>query len=170
MRSGRWGCAVLAACLAVVMAGCGGRGAAVQSPVTVPAASNLALTEQVILNSLAQRGWVTDAVQPGRVFATLPVRTHLLHVEIRYDPQQVSIFYVDSANLAAQADAEGRLYAHKKVNVWMRRLARDIERGLAEASQASAGEMMLPPAAPLTPQGGPPAAYPSNPPAPPPAQ
>lgn len=170
MRSGLWGCAALTVCLMVVMAGCAGAGRAVQSPLIVPAASNLALTEHVILSTLPERGWVTDAVQPGRVLATLPVKKHLLHVEIRYDPQQVAIYYVDSANLDVRADAEGRLYAHKKVNVWMRRLARDIDRGLAEASEASAGGVMMPPVAPLTPQGAPPGAYAPSPPAPPPAQ
>ena len=171
MRAGLWGSTALAAWLAVLMAACGGRGVPVQSPVTVPGAGNMALTEQVLLSTLPQRSWVVDAVQPGRVLATLPVRTHLLHVEIRYDPQQVAVYYVNSANLAEQLDSEGRLYAHKKVNSWISRLARDIERGLADALQVSAGGMAMPPAAPLTPQVAPPVAYPpSPPPAPAPAQ
>ena len=136
-----WG--FLFACALAVTA-CGGGGAPVQSPTTLAAGANPAITEQVILDVLPKRQWTTENVQPGRVLAFLTVRSHLLRVEIRYDEKQVAIYYVDSDNLAAHIGSDGQVYAHKKVNSWIRRLALDIATGLA-APASTAGGVGAPP-------------------------
>jgi hypothetical protein len=156
--------------------GCGGGGAPVQSPVAVQAGRSMEQTEQAILEVLPRRSWTAESVQPGRVVAFLSVRKHLLRVDIRYDPRTVSIFYVDSDNLAAHVEANGQVYAHRKVNQWIQLLARDIGAALAVAPEASnaggsaptgpapgpaAPAPLAAPAAPLT--GAPPAAAPAQP-------
>lgn len=115
--------------------GCGGGGVPVQSPTSIGAGSTVEQTEQAILEALPKRGWTAESVQPGRIVAFLSVRSHLLRVEIRYDPQQVGIYYVDSDNLAAHVESNGVVYAHNKVNAWIRNLAMDISAALAVASQ-----------------------------------
>jgi len=150
MHARSWGY-LLAACLCMTAA-CGGGGAPVQSPRTLAASADLAQTEQVILDVLPRRGWTAESVQPQRIVAFLAVRKHLLRVEIRYDAQQVAIYYVDSDNLAAHVESDGQVYAHKRVNAWIQILATDIGAGLAAAAQpASAGGAAPGAAAPTTP-------------------
>jgi hypothetical protein len=111
-------------------AACGG-GAAIISPVSVQAGRTPQQTEQAILDALPKRGWTAESVQPGRIVAFLSIRSHLLRTELRYDASQVYLFYVDSDNLAAHVEADGRIYAHGNVNKWMQNLARDIAEALA---------------------------------------
>jgi len=139
-RVRRW-CSAVGLVMAVSVAvGCGGGGVPVQSPATVPAGRTIEQTEQAILDALPRRGWTAESVQPGRIVSFLSVRSHLLRVEIRYDAQQVGIYYVDSDNLAAHVEENGVVYAHKKVNAWIKRLATDISASLAVAPRpGSAG-------------------------------
>jgi hypothetical protein len=116
-------------------AGCGGGGVPVQSPTTLSAGRSVPQTEQAILDALPKRSWTAESVQPGRIIAFLAVRAHLLRVEIRYDQQQVGIYYVDSDKLSAHVEANGQVYAHNKVNAWIRNLAQDISASLAVAPQ-----------------------------------
>jgi hypothetical protein len=129
---------------ALIAAGCGG-GAAVLSPHTVPTVRPPAQTEQTILDTLPQHGWVAESVQPGRIVAFLALRTHLLRVEIRYDEHQVAIYYVNSDNLKAHVEADGQVYAHPAVNRWSQNLARDIGIALSYPPPPSAGGQLAPP-------------------------
>jgi hypothetical protein len=129
---------VLAASV-IISSACGGGGVPVQSPTTLAAGGSLAHTEQVILDVLPKRGWTTENVQPGRVLAFLAIRSHLLRVEVRYDARQIALYYVDSDNLAASIGADGQVYAHKKVNAWIRRLALDLATALSAAPTPTTG-------------------------------
>jgi hypothetical protein len=130
--------------------GCGG-GVAIQSPHTINNGRPVDLTQQVILDTLPRRGWTTENVQPQRINAFLALRKHLLRVQITYDANQVNIFYVDSDNLSAHVESDGRVYAHRAVNNWISVLARDIANALAAAQPGVA-----PP--PVTPVPSPPPA------------
>jgi len=150
-------------CLSIALSGavgCGGGAAPVQSPVSVQSGRSVEQTEQAILEVLPRRGWTAESVQPGRVVAFLSIRSHLLRVDIRYDPQLVNVFYVDSDNLAARVEANGQVYAHRKVNQWIQLLARDIATALAVAPQPGTGGGVAPMPAP----GAPPAPAPGAPP------
>lgn len=137
---------------------CGGGGVPVQSPTSVPATGRtIDQTGQAVLEALPRRGWVAENVQPGRIVAFLAVRKHLLRVEIRYDAQQVAIYYVDSDNLAAHIEGNGVVYAHKKVNMWIHNLATDIGMALAIAPQpGTAGGATNVAPAPVPPSAMPP--------------
>lgn len=164
VRAYRWfGALCLLSWLGAFAVGCGGGGGvAIQSPTTMVAGRTVEQTEQAILEALPKRGWTAETVQPGRIVAFLSVRQHLLRAEIRYDPQQIGIYYVDSDNLAAHVEPDGRVYAHKKVNAWIQNLATDISASLAVAQPAtSGGAAIAPPALPPD--------DPNAPPAPPPA-
>ena len=156
-----WAVGLLVAAQGAV--GCGGGGVPIESPTTVAAGRSVEQTEQAILDALPKRGWTAENVQPGRIVAFLAVRKHLLRSEIRYDPQQVSIYYVDSDNLAARVEGDGHVYAHPRVNAWLRNLAADIAASLAVVPEpGTAGGMVNEPAPP----GVDPAAPPPPPPPP----
>jgi hypothetical protein len=175
MKARSWSWSVLVCALFVGVAssgavGCGGGGVAVQSPIAVQSGPSVEQTEQAILEVLPRRGWTAESVQPGRVVAFLSIRKHLLRVDIRYDPQHVNLFYVNSDNLAAHVEANGQVYAHRNVNRWIQLLARDIASELALAPQTGAGGVGagpmpgLPQQAPAGPPPGPaPLAAPAQP-------
>jgi hypothetical protein len=170
MKTRSWGWSVWVCALSIVSVsagavGCGGGGVPVQSPIVVQSGRTQEQTEQAILEVLPRRGWTAESVQPGRVVAFLSIRTHLLRVDIRYDPQRASLFYVNSDNLAAHVEANGQVYAHGNVNRWIQLLARDIASELARAPQTGAGGVG--PGTQPPPAGAPPAPF-GAPPGPPP--
>jgi hypothetical protein len=120
-------------CVLVLVMACGARGARVEDPTPFAAAATLETTEQVILDTLPKRNWTAETVEPGRIVAFLPVRAHLLRVEIRYDAQQVTIKYVDSDNLDEKRDGTD-VYVHKNVIRWMRTLHKELSVALAAAT------------------------------------
>lgn len=132
MRLRSW---LIAMCLGLMA--CGGSRALVQTPTVLRASTSPEYTQQVILDTLPKRQWTTESTEPGRVVASLAVRTHLLRVELRYNAREVAIFYVDSDNLQASVGQDGHVYAHKKVNAWIHRLALDLATALAASAPAS---------------------------------
>jgi hypothetical protein len=126
----RWAWALAGA---LWLSGCfGPKGAKVQNPAPVAAAASIEVTEQVILDTLPKRSWTAETVEQGRIVAFLPVRAHLLRVEIRYDEQRVAVTYLDSDNLNEERKGAD-IFTHKKVNGWMALLSRDLAAALAQA-------------------------------------
>ncbi len=123
--------------------GCGG-GVAVMSPHTVHNTRPADQAEQVILDTLPRRGWTAESVQPGNIMAFLAVRNHLLRVAIRYDAQQVALYYVDSDNLKAHSEANGQIYGHPAINRWTEILARDIAEALSGKAPTAGGQVYAP--------------------------
>jgi hypothetical protein len=124
---GSWGVLVVGAALAL---GCS-KEAPLRNPLPVIAASSPAATEQAILDALPKRRWTAEDVQPGRIVAFLPIRTHLVRVEILYDSRSVRIGYMSSDNVGEYRGSDGQLYAHRNVNKWMQNLALDIQQSVA---------------------------------------
>ncbi|MDB4986934.1 MAG: hypothetical protein JWN04_2112 [Myxococcaceae bacterium] len=150
-RALRWSVMVCLWVASLGAVGCGHHGAPVMSPLSIQAARLPQQTEQAILDTLPKHGWTAENVQPGRVVAFLSIRKHLLRTEIRYDAQQINLYYVDSDNLGAHVAADGRVYAHPNVNRWIQLLARDISAALAVAPQPGTAGGALPPGYPAPP-------------------
>ena len=147
--------------------GCGGGSVAVLSPQSVGAVpGNPAQTEQAILAALPRRNWTAESVQPGRIVAQLLAGQRRLRVDIRHDPHQIAIYYVDSDHLAARIEPTGHIYAHPKVNAWIRNLSMDIAASVSTMSQPAGALSSAPaqrdpangPNAPLTPAAAQPSA------------
>ena len=68
-------------------------------------------------------------VSPGKVHATLNIRTHQADVDVDFTTMKYSITYVSSKNLLSQG---ARI--HKAYNQWVRELETGINTGLYEAS------------------------------------
>lgn len=96
----------------------------------VPSASGKPLSNEdvkkAIMRAGATLGWKMEAEKPGRVMATLNIRTHTAVVEIPYSPKSYSINYKSSVNLN---EAEGQI--HNNYNGWVKNLAKGIDAQLA---------------------------------------
>ncbi len=145
---------VVAVALCVLgVVGCA-HSAPVMNPDPIAAAVSPEITEMAVLDALPRRRWIPEEVQPGRIVASLPVKSFLVRAEILYDQSQVRIRYLNSDNLREQVGADGQVYAHKNVNKWLRALAIGISRALADTVNAPppaqvAGGEGAPLAAPL---------------------
>lgn len=76
--------------------------------------------------ALRNRGWAIANEQPGRVEATLFIRSHVAKIAIEYDDKQFSISYLDSQNLEYEKKPDGTEYIHDNYNGWIENLRRDI--------------------------------------------
>jgi hypothetical protein len=102
------------------------------NPDPIAAAATPEVTEMAVLDALPRRRWVPEEVQPGRIVASLPVKSYLVRAEVVYDQNQVRIRYLNSDNLDEEIGPDGQIYAHKAVNKWLKVLALDIARALAD--------------------------------------
>lgn len=124
--------AVLALCVLGVV-GCA-HGVPVMNPDPIAAAATPETTEMAILDALPRRRWTAEDVKLGRIVAFLPIKSYLVRAEIVYDQNQVRILYVSSDNLREEMGPDGQVYAHKAVNKWLKVLALDIARSLANTA------------------------------------
>lgn len=127
--------AVLALCVLGVV-GCA-HTAPVMNPDPIAAAATPETTEMAILDALPRRRWTAEDVQPGRIVAFLPVKSYLVRAEIVYDQNQVRIRYMNSDNLNEEVGADGQVYAHKVVNKYLKVLALDVARSLANTANSA---------------------------------
>lgn len=100
--------------------------AAVVSP------SNKPLTQDqvkaAILRAGAALGWQMKEAGPGKLAATIQLRTHQADIEIPYSAKTYSIVYKNSVNLDA---ADGQI--HKNYNGWIQNLSKGISAQFATA-------------------------------------
>ncbi|KAA3611763.1 MAG: hypothetical protein DWQ01_06680 [Planctomycetota bacterium] len=99
-------------------------------PEPFPTQLNEEVTREAVIRGMAVRGWVVEEENPGRVLARLNLRSHVVKVLIRYDEEQVSLEYSDSANMDYQNSDDGE-FIHKNYNSWVRNLAGDIQAQLS---------------------------------------
>jgi len=76
--------------------------------------------------ALRHRGWAIAKEEPGRVEATLYIRSHVANIAIEYDDKQYNITYLDSQNLKYRKKADGTEWIHGNYNEWIENLVRDI--------------------------------------------
>jgi hypothetical protein len=120
--------------LAMLVAACAP--APVHNVGDTPVRSNKAnVTEADVAGAIkragAGLGWAVLEDGPGKMTATLRLRTHTAVVEIPYDAAKYSIRYKDSQDLRYNAE-KGTI--HKNYNSWIQNLDSSIQRELAALS------------------------------------
>jgi uncharacterized lipoprotein YajG len=116
---------------AIMVAGCAPM-APIQNvgdtPVTAVGSKRLTEVEvrSAIVRAGTGLGWIVKDAGPGKLNATLILRTHTAEVEIPYSTSSYSITYKSSINLQ---EANGKI--HRNYNGWIQNLNRGINAQLA---------------------------------------
>ena len=79
-----------------------------------------------IVRAGAALGWQMKEAGPGKLAATLQLRTHSAEIEIPYSPSSYSINYKSSVDLK---EKDGQI--HKNYNGWIQNLTRGINAQLS---------------------------------------
>ncbi len=103
-------------------------------PFTVPAGLTDSQVAKAIKAALVGRTWVVTDEQPGKVVATLNLRTHMAKIEIPYDTSKVAIRYLDSSELM-YGEKKGVKIIHRNYLSWIQNLITDINRNLILAGE-----------------------------------
>ena len=102
-------------------------------PIAVPAGLALTAVERAIVVGSAQRGWIISRKDPGRMEATLNIRSHVARVAITYDQGSIQIRYLDSQNLDYEVK-KGVPRIHGNYLKWINNMVRDISVQLQTAA------------------------------------
>ena len=103
-------------------------------PFAVPAGLTEAKVSKAIKAALVGRTWVVTDEQPGKISATLNLRSHMAKIEIPYDTSKVAVRYVDSSELM-YAEKKGVKVIHRNYLSWIQNLVTDINRNLLLAGE-----------------------------------
>jgi len=98
-------------------------------PIAIPAGKSADDVARAIKSALATRTWVVSNEQPGKINATLNLRSHVARIEISYDATKVRIAYVSSENLKYK-EKNGKRSIHSNYVSWIGNLVADISRQL----------------------------------------
>lgn len=100
-----------------------------EDPAPVPVPAGLAAEKVVVAikSALLAKKWTIGAEAPGRIDATLYIRSHTVRVALVHDDKQVRLSYVSSDNLKFKDD-HGRREIHRNYGVWTRDLTAEIGR------------------------------------------
>ena len=103
-------------------------------PIAVPAGLTEARVAKAIKAALVGRTWVISEEQPGKIVATLNLRTHMAKIEIPFDTKQVAIRYLDSSELM-YGEKKGVKVIHRNYLSWIQNLVGDISRNMILAGE-----------------------------------
>lgn len=98
-------------------------------PFAVPAGLAEAKVARSIKAALVGREWVVTEEQPGKIIATLNLRSHMARIDVAYDTRQVAIKYLDSRELM-YAEKKGTTVIHRNYLSWIQNLVTDISRNM----------------------------------------
>jgi hypothetical protein len=98
-------------------------------PIAVPAGLTEAKVVRAIKAALVGRTWVVSEEQPGKIIATLNLRSHMAKIDISYDTSKVNIKYLDSRELM-YGEKKGVTVIHRNYLSWLQNLVTDISRNL----------------------------------------
>lgn len=98
-------------------------------PIAIPAGKSAEDVSRAIKSALAGRTWVVSSEQPGRINATLNLRSHVARIAITYDATSIRIAYVSSENLKYK-EKNGKRSIHSNYISWIGNLVTDISRQL----------------------------------------
>ncbi len=101
------------------------------APVAVTTGLKADQVARALKIAFAERGWMVTKEEPGRMEATLNLRKHMLKVEAKYDAQQVTFGYLDSAELDYE-EKNGVKYIHRKYEGWMRNVSTSLQRAMLQ--------------------------------------
>lgn len=102
-------------------------------PIAVPAGLTAKDVSKAVRLGLAQRGWVVSSEEPGRIGATLSLRSHVARIAVSYDDEAIRVSYVDSTNLMYEEKKGGRVIHRNYLN-WINNVVRDISSQLQIAA------------------------------------
>ncbi|HEY0683541.1 MAG TPA: hypothetical protein VGD45_14495 [Steroidobacter sp.] len=103
-------------------------------PIAVPAGLTEARVAKAIKAALVGRTWVISEEQPGKIIATLNLRTHMAKIEIPFDTKQVAVRYLDSSELM-YGEKKGVKVIHRNYLSWIQNLVGDISRNMILAGE-----------------------------------
>ena len=103
-------------------------------PFAVPAGLTEARVAKAIKAALVGRTWMVTEDQPGKIVATLNLRSHMAKIEIPYDTSKVAIRYLDSSELM-YGEKKGVKVIHRNYLSWIQNLVTDINRNLLLAGE-----------------------------------
>ncbi len=92
----------------------------VNAPFTQPAPS-LEEADAAIKRAGAALGWQSKTTEPGKILATLPIRSHVAIVDVTFNQKEFSIMYRDSTNLKYDGTE-----IHSNYNGWIENLRNGI--------------------------------------------
>lgn len=98
-------------------------------PIAVPAGLAEAKVARSIKAALVGREWVISEEQPGKLIATLNLRTHMAKIDISFDTSKVAIRYLDSRELM-YGQKKGVTVIHRNYLSWIHNLVVDIQRNM----------------------------------------
>ncbi len=90
--------------------------------VVVGSGHDLEDVRKAIIRAGSALGWNMKPVEPGKILATLHLRSHMAQVDIPYSKNSYSILYKNSDNLNYK---EGKI--HSNYNGWIQNLDRGIK-------------------------------------------
>ena len=88
---------------------------------SVPPTATMKQVEDAIRAGATERGWGVRQLEPGKLLATVHIRTHMAAVTITHDTKMFSITYKDSDNLHYSGTG-----IHRNYNNWVRNLKTSI--------------------------------------------
>ncbi len=101
----------------------------------VPEGLSLAQVQNAITTAAVDRKWVPKVLASGRLEATLPIRSHVAVVDIKFDESTYSITYKESTNLDYKA---GKI--HRNYNRWVANLDLALQRSLLRVASEPAAQ------------------------------
>ena len=103
-------------------------------PIAVPAGLTEAKVARSIKAALVGREWVVNEEKPGKMIATLNLRTHMAKIDINFNTSKVSIQYLDSNELM-YGEKKGVTVIHRNYLSWIQNLVTDISRNMILAGE-----------------------------------
>lgn len=98
-------------------------------PIAVPAGLTEAKVARSIKAAMVGREWVVSEERPGKIVATLNLRTHMAKIDINFDTAKVAIQYLDSRELM-YGEKKGVTVIHRNYLSWIQNLVTDINRNM----------------------------------------
>lgn len=103
-------------------------------PIAVPTGLTESKVARSIKAALVGREWVISEEQPGKIIATLNLRTHMAKIGVNYDTSKVAIQYLDSKELMYD-QRKGVTVIHRNYLSWVQYLVTDISRNMILAGE-----------------------------------
>ena len=92
--------------------------------VTFNETKELSVIKSSIVKSLTGRGWTIEERNDDHYLAVLKLRSHVVHIRVAFEAEEVTIHYVSSNNL--EKTKRGKKKVHRNYKNWVVNLERDI--------------------------------------------
>lgn len=99
-------------------------------PVPVPAKATADQVARAIKAALVHREWTITSERSGEIESTLHLREHVARIAVTYDTHEITIKYVDSANLKYEVKKDGTRLIHSNYLSWIQNVVADLKQNL----------------------------------------